>query len=66
MTEVARAIEAIEKAATKVGLPELARRADVPYTTAADWRAKGYRPDYIKTFEKLVAAAEMIAADEAA
>lgn len=60
MTDVARAIEAIEKAAEKVGLPELSRRANVPYTTVAEWRAKGYRPKIIETFEKLTSAADAV------
>lgn len=66
MTDVSRAIQAISDAADKIGLPELARRADVPYTTVADWRAKGFRPKVVATFEKLsVAAGAVVAAADA-
>lgn len=57
MIDVAHAIRAIEAAVEQVGLAEFARRAAVPYTTAVDWREKGWRPKAVETLEKLAAAA---------
>lgn len=54
---VSDAIASIEAAADKIGLPELAKRADVPYTTLAEWRAKGWRPRTVESFERLLRAA---------
>lgn len=60
MTHVELAIEAIAQAAKKLGLPEFARRADVPYTTVFDWSVKDFRPKALKTFDKLVEAAHNV------
>jgi len=58
MNELEQAIQRIDQVADAIGLPELAREAEIPYTTAADWKARGWRPKSIVTFEKLVAAAD--------
>lgn len=58
MNDVSRIIAEIAAAAEDVGLPEFARRAEVPYTTLADWKAKGWRPKVVSTFGKLAQAAE--------
>lgn len=63
MTDLTVAIERIEAAVQRVGLAEFARAAGVPYTTAIDWRAKGWRPKHIETFEKFASAANLQPAD---
>lgn len=66
MENVTRTLERIEEAAEKVGLPELVRAADVPYSTAAEWRAKGWRPKSIQILEKLSQASEAALTQESA
>lgn len=65
MTHIARAIAEIDAAAEKTGLAEFAREADVPYTTAVDWKARGWRPKVVDTFDKFAVAAERLNAPEA-
>jgi len=57
MTDVSDALNRIEAAAKSGGLPALAKAADVPYSTAAELRGKGWRTRAIATIEKLSAAA---------
>ena len=57
MSDLNDAINQIIAVEADIGLAELAREADVPYTTAVDWKAKGWRPKTIATFERLVGAA---------
>jgi len=67
MTDVTAALDRIEAAAKSGGLPALAKAADVPYSTAAELRGKGWRTRAIATIEKLSAAAdEMLDGAEAA
>jgi hypothetical protein len=65
MSDVARAIQNIEAVAEELGLAEFAREADVPYTTAADWKSRGWRPKWVVTLEKFAAAADRRRAPEA-
>lgn len=58
MTDVSTAIDRIEAAAKSGGLPALAKAADVPYSTAAELRGKGWRTRAVVTIEKLSAAAD--------
>lgn len=60
MTEVSSALDRIEAAAKTGGLPALAKAADVPYSTAAELRGKGWRTRAIDTIEKLSNAAAAI------
>lgn len=61
MADLSPIIAQISAAADKHGLAEFARIADVPYTTALDWRARGWRPRGIETLEKFAAAAGVAA-----
>jgi hypothetical protein len=66
MTDLSDALNRIEAAAKSGGLPALAKAADVPYSTAAELRGKGWRTRAIATIEKLSAAADaMLDADAA-
>lgn len=65
MTDVTAALDRIEAAAKSGGLPALARAAEVPYSTAAELRGKGWRTRAIATLEKLSAAADVILEAEA-
>ncbi len=58
MSDVTRAIQQIEAVEKEIGLAELAREADVPYTTVVGWKAHGWRPKWVATLEKLAQAAE--------
>jgi hypothetical protein len=66
MTDITRAIQQIEAVEQKIGVAELAREAAIPYTTLVGWKAHGWRPKGVATLEKLAAAAERRARDEAA
>lgn len=57
MNAVAQVLEAIDAKAEEIGLPELARRADVPYTTLVDLKKKAWRPRSIAILERLADAA---------
>lgn len=57
MTDVTRAIDRIEAATREVGLPALAQRAGVPYSTVAELRQRGWRNRSVEIFEKLTEAA---------
>ena len=65
MTDVTAALDRIEAAAKSGGLPALARAAEVPYSTAAELRGKGWRTRAIATLEKLSAAADVVLEAEA-
>ena len=65
MTDMTAALDRIEAAAKSGGLPALARAADVPYSTAAELRGKGWRTRAIATLEKLSAAADVVLEAEA-
>lgn len=58
MSDLTQAIDRISKVEAEIGLAELAREADIPYTTAADWKARGWRPKTVVTLERLLEAAE--------
>lgn len=64
MTKVAQTIALIASAVDRMGAPAFSRASEVPYTTLLDWRRCGYRPDVVKTFEKLALAAELAEATE--
>ena len=71
MTEIGSAIERIRKVGDrKGGLADLAREADVPYTTVHSFSERGWTHKNLAVIEKLAAAAERIEArgseDEAA
>lgn len=50
-------IQSIEQAAEEQGLPELAKRSGIPYTTLMDWRRAGWRPRAVQVLERLALAA---------
>lgn len=58
MSNVDLTIAKIAAAVERLGVPAFSKASNVPYTTLLDWRRCGYRPDVVKTFEKLAAAAE--------
>lgn len=58
MSDLTQAINRIIEVEAAIGLAELAREADIPYTTAADWKARGWRPKTVITLERLIEAAE--------
>jgi precorrin-6B methylase 1 len=63
MTEIAAAVERIRRiGARKGGLAELAREADVPYTTVHSFSERDWSHKNLTVIEKLVAAAERIEA----
>lgn len=57
MHDLDRIIQAIAVAADSAGLPELARRSGIPYTTLIDWQKAGWRPRSVVTLERLAEAA---------
>lgn len=57
MNEISRAIESIDAKAKAIGLPELARRSGVAYTTLIDLQKRGFRPRSVAILEKLAEAA---------
>lgn len=66
MTDITRAIQQIEAVEREIGVAELAREADVPYTTVVGWKIHGWRPKWVATLEKLASAAERRAKPSAA
>ncbi len=58
MSNISRAIQLIEAAEKEIGVAELAREAELPYTTVVGWKAQQWRPKWVATLEKLAAAAE--------
>lgn len=65
MDDLNRIIAVIETAAESEGLPALAKRSGVPYTTLIDWQRAGWRPQAIVKFEKVAQAAATVAANDA-
>lgn len=65
MNALAKALQTVEAAANEIGVPELAERAGVPYTTLAVWRRHGWRPRTVRGLEKVVEAAEACLSPEA-
>lgn len=63
MTEIEAALQRIRTVADrKGGLAELAREADVPYTTVHSFSERDWSHKNLEVVEKLVAAADRIAA----
>ena len=58
MTEIASILDRIQQAADGDGLPSLAQRSGVPYTTLLDWQRAGWRPKAIRTLERIAAAVD--------
>lgn len=56
MSEIATILDRIQQAADGGGLPSLAQRSGVPYTTLLDWQRAGWRPKAVRTLEKIAAA----------
>lgn len=65
MTDLASIIRSIETAAEVEGLPSLAKRSGVPYTTLRDWQKDGWRPKSLQTFERVAKAASTLPANDA-
>lgn len=66
MTEIETALARVQAvAARKGGLAELAREADVPYTTVHSFSDRNWSHKNLEVIEKLVAAADRIAARDA-
>ena len=65
MHDLDRLIDTINVAAETEGLPALARRSGVPYTTLIDWQRAGWKPKAVRTLERL-AVAVSAANDDAA
>lgn len=53
MTQIAETIEAVRKTAERVGLAELARVADVPYTTVKSFSDRGWSHKNFEVLQKL-------------
>lgn len=67
MTEIEAALQRIRTVADrKGGLADLAREADVPYTTVHSFSERDWQHKNLEVVEKLVAAADRIAARDAA
>ena len=64
MTEIASILERIQQAADDSGLPSLAQRSGIPYTTLLDWQRAGWRPKAVRTLEKIAAAVDAEAAND--
>lgn len=64
MNSVTNALADIQRAAETEGLPALARRSGVPYTTLIDWQKAGWRPRAVATLERLAAAAAATPAND--
>lgn len=64
MDDLNRIIAVIATAAENEGLPALAKRSGVPYTTLIDWQRAGWRPQAIVKFEKVARAAAAVAAND--
>lgn len=64
MAHLDETINRIRRANEQAGTAELARAADVPYTTVIDWRDRDFKPRAIEIFEKLADAAEGIVSGE--
>lgn len=63
MTEITAAIERIRRVGDrKGGLADLAREADVPYTTVRSFSGRGWTHKNLAVIEKLAAAAERLEA----
>jgi hypothetical protein len=61
MSEIASTIELIRRAADAHGLAELAREADVPYTTVHSFAERQWSHKNLEVLEKLSAAAGRLA-----
>lgn len=55
MSEITSILTRIQQAADDSGLPSLAQRSGVPYTTLLDWQRAGWRPKAVRTLEKIAA-----------
>jgi precorrin-6B methylase 1 len=67
MTEIEQAVQRIRDVADrKGGLVKLAAEADVPYTTVHSFSQRNWSHKNLEVIEKLAAAAERIAAQDAA
>lgn len=66
MNAVTLALADIQRTADAEGLPALARRAGVPYTTLIDWQKAGWRPRAVATLERLAEAAATAPANDTA
>lgn len=64
MNSVTNALTDIQRAAETEGLPALARRSGVPYTTLIDWQKAGWRPRAVATLERLAEAAAATPAND--
>lgn len=66
MHDLDRLIDTINVAAATEGLPALARRSGVPYTTLIDWQRAGWKPKAVRTLERLAIAVSAANDDTAA
>lgn len=64
MQDLDRIIQTIAVAADNDGLPALARRSGIPYTTLIDWQKAGWRPRAVVTLERLAEAAAATPAND--
>ncbi len=58
MNALAQCLANVEAVAEEIGLPALAERSNVPYTTLAVWRRHGWRSRSVRGLERVVEAAE--------
>lgn len=66
MNDIDATINAVRETAKRVGLPTLAREADVPYTTVQTFAKRDWGHKNLDVLKKLIAASERLAANDAA